>query len=190
MPGALVGGSTPNASLILNQNTRKWEINVQLNKSFAEQTHDYLYTYHILVPKKIGCDFDLFRSMTNDKTDFNVYARDDNIAIEETDANGINKWRVAVDTEINALIQLDDGASAADTVGCFNRYILKVYVQDGLEMCNLTFCISGILFVQCGQMTEGCDKFPVYIAYQSGAASDGLTTVANDLDASNNTTGA
>lgn len=190
MPGALVGGSTPNASLILNQNSRKWEINVQLNRSFASQSSDYKYVYHILVPKNIGCNFNLFSSMSNNKTDFNHYAAYTDIALEKVNTTtSIATWGVSSDGDVHAHLQLDDSNDAEDSVGCFTKYVLTIYIADRLEICNMTFCINGPLFINCGSVTEGCDKFPVYVSAQDqGASNPGSSVTINNLDDDNMTT--
>lgn len=184
--GALVGGSTPRASIILDQNARTWELSVQLNKAFAAEANDKKYIYHILVPRKIGCNFVLFRGMTNNRTTNDTYADYNCIAIETTDNMGMSAWdALGSANDVNAHLQLDNGSGAESVVGCFTKYVLTVYVRDGLEMCNLTFCIDGSLYVQCGQMTEGCDKFPVYINYVSESAANGSPTTGSALDAIN-----
>jgi hypothetical protein len=128
--------------------------------------------------------------MTNDGTDFNHYTTYTDIALETTDENGYSTWDEPDDNlSLRAHLQLDDGNDIESTVGCFTKYILNVYISDGTELCNATLCIGGSLYVMCGSMTEGCDKFPVYISPQdNGTAVPGATTTDNALDADNMTT--
>lgn len=171
MSGVLVGTSKPNASIILDQCARTWQVTVLLNKAFAEESEDKKYTYNILIPRKVGCNFQLFNSMSNNGTNFSHYAVYSDIVLETIYSAGCEaSWAALVDNkQINAHLRLDNvlEANTEEIIGCFTKYTLDVYIRDHLELCNLTFCIGGTLYLKCGQTTEGCEKFPVYINYIS-----------------------
>lgn len=194
MPGALVGGSYPSVSIILDQVSRKWTMNVQLNRAFAlgsNENYDKIYRYEILVPRKVGCNFELFKNMSNDKTDFDYNAAFGDIVVETVNNQGTPVWNALTnDYQINAYLQLTTNSNVEETVGCFTKYTLEVIIRDSLALCNVSFCIIGDLFVQCEQLTEGCDKFPVYITLKNdGLQYDGTPgTTDGALDESNRTT--
>jgi hypothetical protein len=182
--GALIGGTSPEAQLILNQGTNTWELLVHLNKAFATQTEDKKYVYHLLVPKQVGCGFVLYDALTNSRTDFNHYEIDGTGIVKDTGST----YETVSATEVHAHLDFKAGTEDEVSIGCFNQYILTVYVSDGFDACNMSVCITGTLFVNCGQKTEGCDKFPVRILLAEDAVSavgDSLTT---GLDTGNDTT--
>ena len=200
MSGTLVGGSIPKASMILNTGAKTWELNIVLNKAFMiERLHDRKYVYRILVPQKIGCNFGLFRNMSNNNINYTHYAESSHISVEKvdcvavgTDSQHLPIWSVVEDIyQINAYIELDNPDEARGTenkLGCFNVFTLSVIIRDGADFCNVAFCIEGILYVPCGQAVEGCDRFPLYINYASESDVDGSQTTHNALDITNATT--
>lgn len=180
--GALIGGSSPDAQFILDQQANTWELLVHLNKAFAAQTSDKKYVYHLLVPRQVGCGFVLYNALTNNQTDYNHYEEDGNI-VKDTGSTYVEVPSTSVTAHL-------DFHETEEKIGCFNKFTLTVYVADGFDACNVSICIKGTLFVNCGQRTEGCDKFPVRIALSSDAdgvdaSDDNLATV---LDTDNLTT--
>ena len=172
MSGALVGDSSPKAQLILDQ-SGSWELLIHLNKAFAAQSVDKEYVYTILVPKNVGCNFNLYNSMSNNGATTTISDNDNDSIIKDTGSSF-----VAVESDqVHAVLDLQ---TSTDTVGCFQEYILTINVADGFNACNMTVCLTGTLFVDCGQKTEGCDKFPVYI---------NLTTDGEDISDDYFTTG-
>lgn len=165
MSGSLVGGSSPEISVILNQNDRTWETILYLNKSFAESVNEMIYTYDIIVPKKIGCNLDVRRAMSNNNTILTYDAT--NIVVDTGSAYEVNN-------DITATLDLFPSVSE---IGCMYKYRITVTVPANLSACNLSICINGTLFLDCGSQTDDCSRFAPYIGYIGSEQSNVETTI-------------
>jgi hypothetical protein len=162
MSGNLIGGTVPRTQLILNQTAREWSINLYLNKAFASSTQDRYFVYNLMVPKTIGCGFNTRKGISNNNTITSYTANTSDIILDD----GIT-YREAKSSEISATIDI---LPTTNEIGCFYIFQANILIKAGTNACNVYLCFTNTLFIDCGEKTYGCNKFPLYLNYKEEIA--------------------
>jgi hypothetical protein len=137
---------------------RNWSIYLYLNRAFATSTQDRNYVYNLMIPKTVGCGFNTRKGISNNNTITSYTANTSDIVID----NG-ETYREATSNEVSATINI---IPTINEIGCFYVFQANILVKAGTNACNIYLCFTDNLFIDCGEKTSGCNKFPVYLNYE------------------------
>jgi hypothetical protein len=171
--GYINGSGSATFNFSINQNTGKWSLRMNLNKSIPQQTgeNETMYVYSILVPKTIGCDINLEG------------------ALGTGNVNDVTHKTVLVQRSGGSWDLLDEEDSTLSLnfyreVGCFVEYHLRFNVDyEQTDICDVIICSENNEFTTPGcYKIEGCEKFQVIVSElaSENIADAHLTTIADE----------